>query len=111
MTREKLMEKHLIAVNEELSQFTHMVSHDLKNPLNNIQGYLMVIQENKELFDQYFDRIVDLCARLTDMVDSLLKLSRAGKIIEQHEPVDTGRADKRGISRGKTRKFPGPVNL
>ncbi len=81
ITDRKRMEKELIAKNRELNDFAYRVSHDLKNPINMIKGFVQEIKENPDLFDDYFNRISNLSDQLLQQINSLLKLSRAGRII------------------------------
>ena len=43
VTEQKRAEEQLRKINEELKNFIHMVSHDLKTPLSSIAGYLDAI--------------------------------------------------------------------
>lgn len=74
-------------VTEELSKMEEMrvsivanVSHDLKTPLTVIKSYSEMIKditgENKELRDQNLDTIISETDRLTDMVNSILNVSK-----------------------------------
>ena len=88
LTDRKRMEKELRIKNRELNDFAYRVSHDLKNPINLIRGYIMEIKETPELFDEYFDKIYILSEQLLNLINSLLKLSRAGRIINQKQNID-----------------------
>lgn len=86
--REKA-EDLLIAKNNELEDFAHRISHDLKNPLILINGFISSIAEYPELFAEFFPRIITLTDKLARVIDNLLKLSKAGKIIDKKEIIDT----------------------
>lgn len=88
LTDRKRMEKELIAKNRELNDFAYRVSHDLKNPINMIKGFVLEIKEDPRLFDDYFNRISNLSDHLIQQINSLLKLSRAGKIIDSKIHID-----------------------
>ena len=88
LTDRKRMEKELIAKNRELNDFAYRVSHDLKNPINMIKGFVIEIKENPELFDDYFEKISNLSDHLIQQITSLLKLSRAGRIIDSKTHID-----------------------
>lgn len=81
ITAKREIQKLLQDRNRELSDFTQAVSHDLKNPLNIIKGYLIAIHEAPELFSQYFEKTIRQTDHLIGFVDKLLKLARAGKVI------------------------------
>ena len=82
------IEANLVAINNELEDFTHTVSHDLKNPLNYLMGNLLMIREDPDLFDHLFDKALQRSKDMLDFIDQLLKMSKAGKIISQKEQVD-----------------------
>lgn len=83
ITDRKTAELRLMEKNKELIDFVYVVSHDLKNPLNLIIGFLGLIKEEPSLFDEYFDRIVNQAQKLKCFIDNLLQLSRAGRVIEE----------------------------
>jgi PAS domain S-box-containing protein len=88
MTKHRQMENELMAKNRELSEFTMKVSHDLKSPLNIIRGFLEAIKEEPELFEEYYERTIKRITDLIEFVDNMLKLSRAGRIIDIQEELD-----------------------
>jgi signal transduction histidine kinase len=70
--------------NAELSAFTYSVSHDLKEPLRTIEAFSQfVIEDYAERMDEqgrdYLTRMAAAAARLKQMIDDLLLLSRAGQ--------------------------------
>ena len=81
-------EEELIMRNRELDDFAHIVSHDLKSPISLIYNYLSLIRSEPELFDEYFDRTLKLCETSTSFINSLLSLSKVGKIIKEKIPVN-----------------------
>ncbi|MDO9537275.1 MAG: ATP-binding protein [Thermoplasmata archaeon] len=77
--------KELEAKNKELEDYTYTVSHDLKAPLVTIQGFSDLLAQNyNDKLDEkgrhYIDRINQGSERLTNLVSSLLELSRAGRM-------------------------------
>lgn len=93
--RGRLINK-LEASNAELERFTYTVSHDLRNPLVTIKGFLGMLK--KDLHDQRMDRVQNDFHRIagaTDKMDELLsdllELSRIGRIINPPEEVDLAR--------------------
>ncbi len=113
--------EQLAAANEELRQktgevetFVYSVSHDLRSPLVNLQGFSRELdsslQDLRRLFDgsdlpaatrgriAAIDRdmteslhfIQTAVSRSGNIIDALLRLSRAGRIEYQWQPVDVG---------------------
>lgn len=72
--------------NKELSSFVFTVSHDLKTPLIAIHGYLSLLREEFQPFidetgKEYIDRILYNAEYMDKMINDLLKLSRAGRVV------------------------------
>ena len=84
----KALEEELIDKNRELNDFAYMVSHDLKNPIILIKSFLDTIRNDPSMLQEYYSMITDQSNRLIDFIDQLLKLSRAGKIIEDQIKID-----------------------
>lgn len=81
------MAKQVEAMKKELSSFIFTVSHDLKTPLIALHGYLGLFREEfQQAFDEtgkeYFERILYNAEYMDKMINDLLKLSRAGRVIE-----------------------------
>ncbi len=75
----EMMEK-LKRSNEELSNFTSIVSHDLKNPLNAIIGGIELLEMNSQKCDAEMHEIIDLidgrAKFMATLINDLLNLSR-----------------------------------
>ena len=72
--------------NEQLEQFTSVISHDLKNPLSVAKGYVDMSIEKGELF--HLDSSADALQRMEDMIDELLTLAKQGEAIGETAPTD-----------------------
>jgi signal transduction histidine kinase len=121
--------KELAAVNEELRQetqdnemFIYSVSHDLRSPLVNLQGFSKELQVSSDELDRivgeahlpdsehrHIARILDgdvresqhylrtAVTRAASIIDALLRISRAGRLEYQWQRVSVGRAVSRVV--------------
>lgn len=78
---------------EELENFSHTISHDMKTPLTAIGGFAEFL--SKQLAQGNFakagfcaDRIVENTRRLERRLDDLLRLAKIGRIIEPSEEIN-----------------------
>jgi PAS domain S-box-containing protein len=79
------MNQRLRVINSELEAFTHVVSHDLKEPLRTLQAYSHILAEEhgSQLGPdgfQYINHLIRASRRLGQLIDELLNLSHAGRI-------------------------------
>ncbi len=68
-------------INKELESFSYAVSHDLRAPIRSMIGFSQVLMEDcADKLDvegrDYLQRISNAGARMNDLIDALLKLSR-----------------------------------
>ncbi len=80
------IEKSLRQQKRELSNFAHMMAHDLRSNLTSIKGYaeLMTIESDRE-----DGRIIQKkIEQIQDLLESSVNLADAGKIIDKAEIVD-----------------------
>lgn len=70
---------------EQLEQFSAVVSHDLRNPLNVLSGYLSLSED--EISPARYDAMSGAVDRMETLIDDLLMLARRGKAIGDTEPV------------------------
>jgi signal transduction histidine kinase len=90
--RQKFITK-LEANNAELERFTYTVSHDLRNPLVTIKGFLGMLNQdiqenNQERIQKDFKRIAGAADKMDELLSDLLELSRVGRIINPPEETD-----------------------
>jgi len=90
--REKLIAQ-LEASNAELERFTYTVSHDLRNPLVTIKGFLGMLQKDlkehrQDKIQDDFKRIAGAADKMDTLLSELLELSRIGRILNPPEEVD-----------------------
>jgi PAS domain S-box-containing protein len=77
------LEEALTARTQELEAFGHTVSHDLRNPLSIIQGYIMTAKAalkegNAEILSESLDGMLKAVLRMEKFIESLLEYARAG---------------------------------
>src|SRR4051812_32870360 len=83
----------LEASTKELDAFAYSVSHDLRAPLRSLAGFSEVLMEDyadqlDETGRRYLERIEANAARMAQMIDDLLNLSRATRVELRRELVD-----------------------
>jgi PAS domain S-box-containing protein len=86
ITKRKQAERELLDKNSELERFTYTVSHDLKSPLITIQSFAGQIMQDVEAgryarIDGDLKRITAASSKMTALLNDLLELSRAGKMM------------------------------
>lgn len=86
-------ERELEKTNEELSNFTHIASHDLKSPINGIADLIEWVQEDlgadvPEEVSSNLDKISTRVGRMQKLIDELLSYSQAGKKSELVSMLD-----------------------
>jgi signal transduction histidine kinase len=71
--------------NDRLEEFAAVVSHDLRNPLNTLEGYVQLAREEEDISRlAAAQRAID---RMTDIVDDSLALARRGAAVDETESV------------------------
>jgi PAS domain S-box-containing protein len=86
ITEQKEYEQELEAQNERLSEFTSIVSHDLRNPLNVVEGRIELAQNECE--SSHLKQAYDALNRGQELIDDLLILAREGERASDFEPVE-----------------------
>jgi PAS domain S-box-containing protein len=85
ITAQKRREKKLERQNARLEEFAHVVSHDIRNPLQVASGQLELARQtgNPEAFTQAEDAL----ARIETIIENILTLARHGRTVDETEPV------------------------
>ncbi|GAB3415586.1 hypothetical protein GCM10027435_11950 [Haloparvum alkalitolerans] len=71
--------------NDRLEEFADVVSHDLRNPLSVLEGYLELARETGD--PEHFDRCEEAVERMHRLIDGLLTLARQGESLGETEEL------------------------
>ena len=108
MQSEKELEQYardLRRSNKDLSDFTYIVSHDLKEPLRNIDAFSRFLAvecqdcESGSKGKDNIDRIRGNVHRMQSLIDNLLELSRIERKVNPFEMVRSGDLVQEGLAR------------
>jgi signal transduction histidine kinase len=80
------IEKNLMRQRKELSQFAHMMAHDLRSNLTSIKGYTELM--SKESDKNNSQVILEKIKQIQNLLETSVKLADSGKIIDNSEYVD-----------------------
>ncbi|MBN2228561.1 MAG: PAS domain S-box protein [Candidatus Thorarchaeota archaeon] len=81
ITQQKLALEMLRNQKEELSEFAHSMSHDLKNILHNMQGFLELAEDENNL--THLKRLHSLINDTIDLLNHSVLLADAGLVVEE----------------------------
>jgi nitrogen-specific signal transduction histidine kinase len=82
--------RELESQNERLEEFTSVVSHDLRNPLNVAKGHLELVRSDTD--DPRLEKVDGALDRMETLVDELLTLARHGTSVTAVEQVNLRQA-------------------
>ena len=90
----KRKNQDLEAMNKELESFSYSVSHDLRSPLRSINGYAAILKEEHEAdlnedAKRLLGNITRSALKMSDLIDSLLTLSRLGRKERRVRKIDS----------------------
>ncbi|KUK07406.1 MAG: Signal-transducing histidine kinase, partial [Archaeoglobus fulgidus] len=95
MAEEKLKQtlEELRKANEELEAYVHAISHDLRAPLRNLQGYVSALVEDygeklEEDARFYLSRLKALTEKMDGLINDLLEYARVSKAKAEVRRVD-----------------------
>lgn len=94
----------LTLVNEQLSQFSHMVAHDLRGPLGVIAGMLEFVVDNprikeSQIVSELLERVIAKANSLSELTKDLLIYSQIGLEKETKNEVDLNEVLERALQK------------
>lgn len=101
ITTQRQYEQRLESQNERLDEFASMVSHDLRNPLNVVQGRLELIDsqvDDREAVCEHVDAARSATERMTDLIEDTLAVARTEERSLTVGPVSLREASERAWS-------------
>jgi PAS domain S-box-containing protein len=77
---------------EELDEFTHVVSHDLKEPLRAVLGFARMLRDSAGPALEpdargHLEQVVEAALRMRTLIDDLLRLAQAGRTLGELRAV------------------------
>jgi len=89
--------------NRELEQFAEIVSHDLRNPLVSVVGYLQMLNEGSVAAldpepKEFVERALRAAESMGTLIDDLLSYALAGKAVGTLRATDASQAVDRAVS-------------
>lgn len=105
------LEQRVAERTRDLELFAHSISHDLRSPLQIIDGYAQILREDLDPVlrpDQrgWFVRLDETVRRMAGQLDGLLRYSRAMRAEVRVEPVDLSAAAQ-SLAMALSREDPG----
>ncbi|MEO8253504.1 MAG: CHASE3 domain-containing protein [Flavobacterium sp.] len=99
----ELRNKELEQNNKELTEFNHVASHDLQEPLRKIQTFISRIEDKEketlsESAKEYFEKIQEASNRMRVLINDLLQYSRTNRTEKTFETIDLNTIAKNAIS-------------
>ncbi|OOG43892.1 hypothetical protein B0B52_08240 [Polaromonas sp. A23] len=94
VTEIKSIETALRLSNQELEAFSYSVSHDLRSPLNTVDGFSRLLAKQldpnnpNEKIQHYLSRIQAGVAQMGRLIEDLLSLAQVSRMQMRHENVD-----------------------
>lgn len=86
ITDRRRRENQLQEQRDRLNEFADILTHDIRNPLSVARGYTDIAQKNHE--SPELEQVSESLARINDLVDDILELSKSGRSIGETEVVD-----------------------
>ncbi len=86
----------LTAANKELEAFSYSVSHDLRAPLRNIDGFSKIVLEEygdklEGMGEHYLKRVRSGAIKMSQLIDDMLSFSRVGRTELRFKEIEVNR--------------------
>ena len=83
----------LAASNEELKQFAHLTSHDLREPLRNIFGFFHLLEKrksnlNEKITQEYINLAKKNALQMNNLIEDIVSFTQIHETSEMQEMVD-----------------------
>jgi len=93
ITAQEQRKRALETQNERLEEFTGVVSHDLRNPLQVIDSRMQLARQTGDL--SHLDDAGEATRRMEALLDNLLDLAREGRVLDETREVDLAECARR----------------
>ena len=116
ITEMKAIEAELRLSNQELEAFSYSVSHDLRSPLNTIDGFsrLLARQINADAGVKamhYLSRIHAGVAQMSQLIEDMLSLAQVSRVQLRHELIDLSAMAAKSVEALRVRDPEREVNV
>ncbi|OLS19662.1 MAG: Nitrogen fixation regulatory protein [Candidatus Heimdallarchaeota archaeon LC_3] len=88
ITTRKLQDEKIKKQTEELSEFAHNMSHDLRSHLQNIQLQTYLLKDDPENYEKFNAKIVKQTNKINELLTRSVKLAEAGLIIQKEDKIN-----------------------
>jgi PAS domain S-box-containing protein len=86
ITSRKQYERMLERQNDRLKEFTDILSHDLRNPLNVVDGRITLYRRTGD--ESHLETAKQNTRRMEKLIEDLLSVARQGDVVRDPAPVD-----------------------
>ncbi|MHA2338472.1 MAG: PAS domain-containing sensor histidine kinase [Candidatus Hodarchaeales archaeon] len=88
ITNRKIMDEKIKNQTQELSEFAHTMSHDLRSHLQNIQLQTFLMKDDISNFENYSNKIVKQTSDINELLTRSVKLADAGLVIQKEDKIN-----------------------
>jgi PAS domain S-box-containing protein len=84
----KIMDEKIKSKTEELGEFAHTMSHDLRSHLQNIQLQTFLMKDDSSNYEKYSNKIVKQANDINELLTRSIKLADAGLVIQKEDKIN-----------------------